>query len=265
MGGKSPEETGTQELFNREIVPDLERYVDDFSKGEGLYQGSVLADESADVQASRQRMMDMLPELRRQIGNSQQTLQGFLDYDPNSTQNQASRDVLGRNISQQFNRSIRPGIENRSTFAGQFGGPQSSLALGQATEGLSDSIAMGELGLMNADRNRAMQALSLSPSMIGLNLLPEQIQGDIGTQRQGRDQQELLDQIQQFEAPRRGRFQSMQEISGLLGGGGGPGAPAGPNVLQGALGGAATGAAITPGSPIGAIVGGGIGALGTLL
>lgn len=250
------------------LLPLINAYSSNFGGGQGLWTGSQLADLDPLVTDAQNAQLDLVPGMADQFQGVMNTLEGFLDYDPNSYQNQAARDTLGANISALFNESIRPGIEDRYTAAGQFGGPQQSVALGAATAPLSRAIADAEVGLMNADRQRAFQAMTAAPGLLTSQLIPSQIMGDVGVQRTMRDQQELADEIFQYEAPRRNDLQSVLELSGLLNpltgmgqttnAGGGDG-----GIFQGALGGALSGFGAT-GSPWGALAGGVLGGLGSL-
>jgi hypothetical protein len=264
--------------IENELLPEIRDYGRDFDRGQGLYSGSILGPEHELVNQGNQTALDQIPGMQDHLSLLRQTNQGFLDYDPNSFQNQASRDALGANVQAQFNESIRPGIEDRGTFSGQFGGSQVGNALGAATAPLSRAIGDSEVGLMNADRNRALAASQQTGGILRDSLLPSQIQSDIGNQRTQRGQQERMDFIQQQEAERRNRFQSLQEQSSLYGplaGAGGtatttPGSAGAGGVLSGALGGAVAGGQLggMSGTPFGAGVGaaggaivGGLGAL----
>lgn len=247
-----------------DVLPGIADYSKQYGGGEGIYQGSVLADQNPLIGQGQENLLATAGKMGGQLDNVMGTLEGFLNYDPNSYQNQAQRDALGSNISALFNQSIRPGIEDRGTGVGQFGGNQQSLALGAATQPLSRAIADSEVSMMNADKNRAFEAMGAAPGLISSQLMPGQIQSDIGSQRTQRSQQELADQIQQMEAPRRAQLQSLLEQSGLLtqlSGMGSSTSTPGASPLQGALGGAGVGSSF---GPWGAAIGGGLGALGSL-
>ena len=265
---------GADDAVKKHLLPEVKSYGRDYDRGQGLWDGDILGYQNAGVNQGQEAALNAIPGIQGMLDQQNNTLQGFLDYDPNSFQNQASRDALGANVSSAFNESIRPGIEDRFTNAGQYGGYQQQNAIGAATAPLSRALADGEVGLMNADRNRAMNALQMSPGLINQNLLPSQIMGDVGSQRTQRNQMMQFNNIQKHEAERNNRLQSLQEMSGLyggmLGGGGGFAAPQGPStansLLSGALGGAATGAAIgAAGGPIGWAGGAALGAIGALI
>jgi hypothetical protein len=266
--GWAPALSALQDQF----LPEVKSYGRAFDRGQGLYSGSLLAGEHEYVRRGDKMAKDAIPGIQGMLGQTNEALSGFLNYDPNSFQNRAARDALNANVTAAFNESIRPAIEDRGTFGGQYGGSQVGNALGAATAPLSRALADSEVNLMNADRNRAMQAMQMSPGLISQNLLPSQIISDIGSRRTQRGQQERFDFIQQQEAERRNRLQSLQEMQSLYGplaGGGGtstmaPGSSGLGGVLTGALGGAATGASIG-GGPYGAIAGAAIGGIGALL
>jgi hypothetical protein len=263
---------GVQTSVADNLLPEVKSYGRAYDRGQGLWDGDILGYQDAGVNQGQEAALNAIPGIQGMLDQQNNTLQGFLDYDPNSFQNQASRNALGANVTSAFNESIRPGIEDRFTNAGQYGGYQQQNAIGAATAPLSRALADGEVGLMNADRNRAMNALQLSPGLINQNLLPSQIMGDVGSQRTQRNQMHQFNNIQKSEAERTNRLRSLQEMSGLYGGLGGfeqSGLPAGPSAasgaISGALGGAATGFAVSAGNPVGAVVGGVAGGLGALI
>lgn len=202
--------------FKQSVLPTVQEWGSLYGQGQDIYTGTRLAEEDPLVGMGQDEALMLASLFGNQYAGLTDTLEGFLDYDPNSVQNQASRDALSANINAIFNESIRPGIEDRGTFAGQFGGPQSSIAMGAATAPLSRAIADAEVGLMNADRNRAMQALGLAPSIYSQQFLPAEIMQSIGMQRTGREQMELEDEIQMSEAERNALTRSIQEQTGLL-------------------------------------------------
>ena len=276
MSGKQKEQSTkvegwepAQDILEHTTLPGIQDYADRYGDGQGLYQGTQLADENPLITQAQNMTLLGLPEFQQQLMGNVDVLEGFLDYDPNSTQNQASRQALQDNVQYAFDSSIRPGIEDRSTLHGQFGGPQSAVAMGAATGPLSRALADAEVNLMNADRNRAYGAMGQAPGIIASQLLGPQVMGDIGIQRQQRDQYELADQIQQFEGGRRADLQSLIEQQGLLSpltgiGGQTTAQLPGTSPLQGALGGAAVGNSIAPGG-WGAAGGAFIGAIGSYL
>jgi hypothetical protein len=288
-------------FFKHSQMPLLWNTAENYGAGQGLYSGSYLADQNPMINQAWNWQMGMLPNMASQFQNTLGTAQGFLDvpssFQYDSPENQAARDALGQRISRTFNQSIIPGLEDAATNAGQFGGNQMSIAMGGAAGGLADSIASAEVGLTNrlidlyeGDLNRAYGTMGQMPGLIGSQLLPSQIMGDIGVQKQTRAQQELLDSIGQFEAPYLNTLQAMgntQQLGLPLAGLGstsnqtavgntyaenyypssyldaGGGSTAG-NVVSGAIGGASTGAAVSGGNPYGALVGGVIGGAGAL-
>jgi hypothetical protein len=230
-------------LGRKVLTPNAESFANEYGQGQGLYTGNRLGEQSGLVGDGEQQALDAAGIIGGMTGQSNEALEGFLNYDPNSQQNQAARDALGANVSSLFNESIRPGIENRSTMSGQFGGPQSAVALGSATAPLSRAIADSEVGLMNADRNRALQALGMSGQIQNQNLLPSAITSAAGEQQTQRNQMTLNDLIQMSESERNNALQGNQEAIGLLTqlqGGQGSVTQEGTqgNPVQGALGGA---------------------------
>jgi len=199
-----------------DLLPGIADYSQQYGQGQGLWNGSQLADENKWVNQGQNQQMRAANQFGSQIGNAIQGLEGFIDYDPNSIQNQAQRDALAGQATATFNNVIRPGIEDRGTGAGQFGGNQQSLAMGAATQPLSRAIADNEAAMMNADKNRAMQAIGMAPGLFAQQFVPGAMKEQFGNQRSQRAQMEQMDQIQQFEAERNNRLRSLAEQQGLL-------------------------------------------------
>jgi hypothetical protein len=236
-------------LAENQLIPAIDNFGNMFPGMKGQFRGSTLGGISGQQMQGEAEALRMGEQYGQQYGNVTDTLEGFLDYDPNSAQNQASRDALGNNITAQFNNSIRPGIEDRGTFSGQFGGNQQSIAMGSATQPLSRAIADSEVGLMNADRNRAMQAMGMAPGLLQGQFLPSDVRRQIGERRTGRNQDVKNDKINQVEQNRNNRLRQIQDMAGLI------------NPLLG-QGGEISGSSTRPSNPYQAGIGGALAGYG---
>ena len=254
------------QALGKTFLPAVDDYYNQYGGGEGIYQGSQLADLDPLVTQAQEMQLGTLDRMGGQMGNVQNKLQGFLNYNPNNPINQARRDAYTNSVLDQFNTKVLPGIRQQGTFMGQYGGPQQDLVTGEALGDLGRDLAGFEAQMMEDDRNRAFSAMSMAPSLFAqTNLMPGQVMGDVGMQRSLRGQQELANQIQMYEAPRRAELQGLLEYQNMVapltgtatstsGGGGGGG-------LQGALGGGLSAFAASGGNPWMT----GLGALGGLL
>jgi hypothetical protein len=226
MGGKSKTKSKSNEKFEafapvvdrveNSLLPGIDRYSNDYQNGEGLYSGSRLGAQDPNVTAGQDALLAAGGQYGEDFQKTRETLQGFLDYDPDSPQNQASRDALRANASAQFNEVIRPGVEDIGTSSGQFGGNQQNLALGAATAPLSRAIADNEFNLMNADKTRAFQAMLAANGINEGGFVEGQVQEGVGNARTRFNQLENMDEIQMFEAERNNRLRSLAEEQGLL-------------------------------------------------
>lgn len=204
------------DMLGNTTIPAIGNYNASYGGGEGIYQGTQLGALDPNVTLGQNSILGAASTYGNQANALQGTLQGFLNYDPNSSINQASRDALGANVRAQFNESILPGMQDQATASGQYGGNQYSLALGAATAPLSRAIADNEFNLMDADRNRAMQAMGMSPEIMQTLFTRGMMENQVGQQRTDRTQAEKLDEIQKFNAPREARLRSILETQGLL-------------------------------------------------
>lgn len=205
-----------KKAINNNLLPGVNEFNSNYS-GDSLYSGTQLGDLDPLVTQGQDDALAVAGLYGDQYGTITDSLEGFLNYDPNSAANVASRDALNANVEAAFNHTIRPGIENRGTFAGQFGGPQQNLALGAATEPLSRALADAEVGLMNADENRALQALSMAPGLLAGQFLPSEVTRSVGGERTARDQATLMDEVLQFNQPFMNDLQALKASSGLYG------------------------------------------------
>ena len=109
-----------------------------------------------------------------QIGNNpfDQNLQQFAN--PNNELAQQNIDLLGSNLSNQFNNQILPGIQSNAISGGALGGGRQGVAQGIAASGVSNAFAQGSQGILNNTYNQAQQAsqfgsqFNLQQAMSGL-------------------------------------------------------------------------------------------------
>jgi hypothetical protein len=246
--------------MKRNYFPQVNDFSDQYSGGQGLWEGSGLAGQSDATLQGQQGMLAQLPGLQQQLNMNAGTLEGFLDYDPNSPINQARRNAFSAQAMNNFNTNLRPAIEDRGSFAGQFGGPQALGAIGNAGASTMRDINSFEANMMDQDRTRAFNAMQMAPSIFASQMMPNQIQQQVGGMQDARSQAELMDQIMQFEQPRNNSLRSLQDIGNLyqpfsgLGSGGNVG---GSNPIQSALGGAFLGSQLySGGNPFAGMFGG---------
>ena len=256
-----------RDALKRNVVPQLDDYSDQYGQGQGIYKGNRLANENKFVREGQKWQANQAQGMKSQLKGVTDTVEGFLDYDPNSPINQARRDAFGDQALNNFERNARPTLENRSTMAGQFGGPQQDIAVGTAMGDTMRDINSFEAEMMNQDRTRAFQAMSQAPGIYASQLMPGSVMETIGNQRSQRNQAELQDSIQMQEAERNAMLRSMQEQQGmtipLLQAGTKSTQSSSPSGLQTALGVASLGADLYTGGGFSAaksLFGGGSGA-----
>jgi hypothetical protein len=165
-------------MIRDEVLPGITDYNNKYGGGQGLWEDSRLADLDPLIKKSQNQALGTANQLQGQLGNVMGHLEGFLDYDPNSPINQARRDSFNDQVLNSFETTFRPAIEDRGTFAGQFGGPQQQLTMGRAVGDLGRDMAEIEAGMMESDRTRAFQAMQMAPGLLATQLMPSQIMGD---------------------------------------------------------------------------------------
>jgi len=235
----------------------------------GIYQGSQLADQNALIrQAQNQQLGLASGGLQDQVNAQQGAFTNLLqagNLDGNSVFQRQVEDALNQaNVN--FGRGSQ-GIFQQGTASGQFGSSEvgESLGLfgGEVNRNMQNAITQAALG----GQQVALGAQQLAPQSIGLGLLPSQITQDIGNQRTARSQQELQNDIQQYNAPRQAQMQNQAEFQNFLASNPLMGESTSTNTqvtkgnaLQSALGAAATIGGIA-GGPIGSMIGGGVSSL----
>lgn len=191
----------------------------------------------------------------------------------------------------EFRRSILPAISDQAMAAGQYGGAaQQDVAEGvaaadfgadltrqisealfadaQRNDLLRDSALNRGMNQYTTDRQLALQAAGYMPSAQQALSMPFDIRGQMGAQMGVENQYGLDDRIMQFENPRELELRRLRDYAGLLGFSDSRGytqqQTAGkPNMLAGIAGGAMSGYQMSGGNPYGALIGAGVGLLGS--
>lgn len=235
----------------------------------GIYQGSQLANQDPLVAQAQQQQLAMANGgLQNQVNAQQGAFTNLINagnLDGNSVFQRQMADALEQ-ANTDFGRGS-VGIFQNGTAAGQFGSSEvgESLGLfgGEVNRNMQNAITQAALG----GQQVALNAQQLAPQSIGLGLLPSQISQDIGNQRTQRSQQELQNEIQQYNAPRQAQLQNQAEFQNFLASNPLMGESTSTNTqvtkgnaLQSALGAAATIGGIA-GGPIGSMIGGGVSSL----
>ena len=236
------------EGMKRNYFPRVNEFADQYG-ADSLYTGTGLADQHHAVPVAQRQQLDLTGRWNEQIRGAADSIEGFIDYDPNSPVNQARRNAFSDQAMTNFNRNVRPAIEDRSTFSGQFGGPQSALAVGAAAGDTMQDINMFEANMMEADRQRALQATGMAPSLFAAQQQPLMNKEAIGNRITDRRQQELTDQIMQHNQPYMNAQQNIMDIAAMynpFSGLGYQGTVGGSDPAQAAVAGATLGRTLFP-------------------
>lgn len=119
---------------------------------------------------------------------------------------------------------------------------------------------MFEANMMEADRQRALQATGMAPSLFAAQQQPLMNKEAIGNRMTARDQQELTDRIMQHNQPYMNAQQNIMDLAAMynpFSGLGYQGTVGGANPIQGAIAGATLGHQLLPnmGNPFSSIFG----------
>lgn len=184
----------------------------------GIYQGSLLAGQNPLVQQGQEQQLQYaqsLIPLQQQQTMAFQNLLGAGDYNNPLLRQQIEQLVGG--ATDNFLRNVNPQIMQGGTGTGQYGSSRQGVAQGIAMGDTQKAIANATVNALLGGQQTALQAQSLAPSVYQSGLLPAQFTQDVGQQRTARSQQELLDEVQMFNAPRNAELQNLQQYLGLLG------------------------------------------------
>jgi hypothetical protein len=218
-GGSQEQKTkGFKPVMNRiksDLLPAGDAFFNEFGAGQGLFEGSRLAPEDELVRAGQDRALGLVPGMADQFTGLQDVLGGFL-AGPESAGAGQLREAARQEAQRGFNRAIGSTVQGQVGGSGQGGSRQAALALGAASSPFSTGLIGLEGQLRNAQMNNQMRALGMAPGIIGSQLLPGQIEEGVGQQRSAREQLELQDQIQEFEAPRANQLRGLLEQQGFL-------------------------------------------------
>jgi hypothetical protein len=184
----------------------------------GIYQGTQLANQDQLVQQGQNQQLQYAQSLQPIQQQQMQAFQGLLGAgDINNPLMQRQISDLADTVGNQFNRVIMPGINQGATGAGQFGSSRQGVAQGIAAGDAAQAISQGATQAMLGGQQTALNAQNMAGNVYSSGLMPSQFTQDVGQQRTAYGQQQLLDQIQRFEAPRRAEMQRQTELLGLLG------------------------------------------------
>lgn len=233
-----------------------------------------LAGQQAGINASFRQVPRIADQANRALGMSLSP--GQLDPSSNPYLAQSAEHAINPIFDQLTERAL-PAIRHGSQAAGQDRGSSRS-QLGQglaASRAARDAMGVTSQMYSNAygqGLNQMARGMQLAPSMAGLNYMPSQQLQQIGGQRRAMDQMAIDEGKRRFDYGENLPFDSLQRYASLIMPGAGiggtrtsttPDQSSGGSPLGGAAGGAMAGYGMT-GTPIGAMVGGGLGLLGGL-
>ena len=225
-GSKTTVESEQQSRLSDELrqgaVLGLEGATNLYTQGvEGIYQGTQLAAEDPLVAQAQQGLLDMYSPTGglTDLVNTQQTqLQNMLmsgDLENNSIFQQQMEDILGE-ASTQFSRQSVP-LFQKASAVGQYGGSEGQEGLGllggEIDRNTQQALTKAALG----QQQLALQAQGLIPMALQTGERGFDVMGQIGGQRGMRSQQELMNEINMFNAPRMAELTNLAQFYDFLG------------------------------------------------
>ena len=188
---------------------------------EGIYQGTQLAEQDPLVRAAQEQLLSQYGEggnLSNLINQQQAQYQNYLnagDLENNPLFQRQMSDILDQaNIS--FQRGAVP-LMQQASAAGQYGGSEGQEGLGLLGGEINRNTQQALTNAALGQQDLGFRAQTLMPQILSTGMMGADIMGDIGSQRTERGQMELLDQINQFNAPRAAELQNLMQYYNLLG------------------------------------------------
>ena len=219
---ESEQDTRLSEELRASSVTGLEGAENLYNLGtEGIYQGTRLADEDPLISQAQQGLLDLYSPtggLTDLVNTQQGQLQNMLmsgDLENNSIFQQQMADILEES-GVQFGRQAVP-LMQRASAAGQYGGSEGMEGLGllggEIDRNTQQALTKAALG----QQQIALQAQGLLPMALQVGERGFDVMGQIGGQRGTRSQQELMNQIGMFNAPRDATLKNLSDFYAFLG------------------------------------------------
>lgn len=187
---------------------------------EGIYQGTQLTAENPLIAAGQEMLLNQYSDgpLAGLLDTGQQQLQNYLtagDLNNNPVFQMQMEDILNQ-ASTAFERGSVP-LFQKGTAAGQYGGSETGEGLGllggEIDRNTQQALVKSALG----QQQIGLEAQRLLPMALQLGEREGMLMSDIGNQRTIRSQQELMDQINMFNAPRDANLRNLSEFYSFLG------------------------------------------------
>lgn len=187
---------------------------------EGIYQGTQLTAENPLIAAGQQMLLNQYSDgpLAGLINTGQQQLQNYLtagDLNNNPVFQKQMKDILNQ-ASTAFERGSVP-LFQKGTASGHYGGSETGEGLGllggEIDRNTQSALVESALG----QQKLGLDAQRLLPMALQLGEREGNIMADIGNQRTIRSQQELLDEINMFNAPRDAIRTNLSDFYSFLG------------------------------------------------
>lgn len=187
---------------------------------EGIYKGSRLAEEDPLLRQAQEDRLAQFGEGGRLSGLIDSGLSNFQNYlnagdlANNPVFQQQMENILGE-ASTKFSRGSVP-IFQKASAAGQYGGSEGGEALallgGEIDRSTQNALTQYALG----QQQLGLQAQGMLPQVLRTGMMGEDVAEAVGKQRSLRDQAELMDEIQMYEADRNAQLRNLSEFYNFL-------------------------------------------------
>lgn len=227
-GGQTSTTTTTQELSPEQrqlinlVMPTAEQFA---AEPPELFPGSAISPfDPLQLQAQESLLAlagpgGQLSSLTGQAGLASEFLLGPVLFPESNPALAAATEAAIRPLTENFERSILPGIRGGATTAGGFGGSRQGIAEGLAAQGLTRQIgdvsSTIQANAFQQSLDAMTKALFAAPATAQLQRLPGQAMEAVGAQRRGMEQARLSEEAQRFMAEQLIPFSVAQDIAAL--------------------------------------------------
>ena len=227
-GGTTSTTTSVQELSEEQkellglVIPEAKKII---GSPPELFPGSTIAPQDPLQSAAQERALAVAAPggASEQFGNAalnaSEFLMGPVLFPQTNPALEAATEAAIRPLTQNFERTILPGIRQEAITAGGFGGSRQGIAEANAAEALlrqiGDTTATVQANAFQQSLDAMVKSLFAAPATSELALQPASIEEAVGIQRRAEEQALLSEQANRFLSEQLIPFSTAQDVAAL--------------------------------------------------
>lgn len=230
MGGKSEESESTQTSAPwaaiQPYLKDVFGQAQDLNQqGMSYFPGQTYAGFDPLQTQGQQGVLDYASQYPGMLAPYQQASQQMLNA-PDVANNpyiSGMADTIESRLNRNLQENLIPGVTQNALMAGQPSGSRAGVAEGIATRGTQEAIGSSLSDLYGGAYGQGLtaqtNALSMSPQMLQMGMVPSQIQQQVGAQRQGMEQSGIDEAVNRQQYNQNAPWDALSRYNALLSGG----------------------------------------------